>query len=113
MINTAPDFSTPAAPGLLASVRDQNEAAIALQAGVHILDLKNPSRGALGALDKQTIIAIRKQAAGRCPVSATIGDLPPHAQDIARQTHEWADIGIDFVKVGFLMAAILNRALAH
>ena len=60
----------------LASVRDAEEAELALRAGADIVDLKDPEQGALGALTPDTIAACVKQVAGRAPVSATIGDRP-------------------------------------
>ncbi len=60
----------------LASVRDAEEAELALRAGADIVDLKDPGQGALGALAPDTIAACVKHVAGRAPISATIGDLP-------------------------------------
>jgi len=45
-------------PGLLVSVRDWDEAQIALSAGVQILDMKEPSRGPLGRVDNKTALSI-------------------------------------------------------
>ena len=66
--------------GMLASVRDWEEAQIALNAHVDIIDLKQPDLGALGALDIDTIGDIVTKIDFRCPVSATIGDLPMQAE---------------------------------
>lgn len=99
-------------PGLLASVRNRNEAALALHGGAHILDLKDPDHGALGALDKPTIIDIYRWVDGRCPVSATIGDLPPDARRIAQQTEQWIDTGVDFIKIGFFGGDYIASCLA-
>lgn len=98
-------------PGLLASVRSRGEAMLALQAGVDVLDLKNPEHGALGALDRSAVAEVCRRVGGRCPVSATIGDLPPDAQRIARQTEAWISTGLDFVKIGFFSGDYLESCL--
>jgi len=62
--------------GMLASVNTVDEALWVLNAGVDIIDLKEPANGALGALKPETITTIVKRINGQRPVSATIGDLP-------------------------------------
>ena len=57
----------------LASVRDEAEAAIALLARADIIDLKEPRRGALGALDLDTTRSIVSLIGGRARLSATVG----------------------------------------
>ncbi len=61
---------------MLASVRSLDEALIALEGGADLIDLKEPSRGALGALDHAAVRICVQAIGGRRPVSATIGDLP-------------------------------------
>ncbi len=61
--------------GLLVSVRSVAEAAMALQCGVDLIDVKEPSRGSLGAADfviQQQIIAF---VGGKVPVSVALGEL--------------------------------------
>jgi (5-formylfuran-3-yl)methyl phosphate synthase len=84
----------------LASVRDSFEAEIALGVSTDIIDLKEPSRGALGAVDGETIEMIVRSIAGRASVSATIGDLPMHPETIRDAVLETAARGVDYVKVG-------------
>jgi uncharacterized protein (UPF0264 family) len=84
----------------LASVRDEAEADIALQAGADIIDLKDPARGALGALDGDAARRIVGRVAGRVPTSATIGDLPMHSATIRAAIAERASCGVDYVKFG-------------
>jgi uncharacterized protein (UPF0264 family) len=60
---------------LLVSVRDAAEARIALAAGVHLIDVKEPSRGSLGAADRERIAEVLAEVAGRVPVSAALGEL--------------------------------------
>jgi dihydroneopterin aldolase len=96
----------------LASVRDEAEAAIALRAGADIIDLKEPRRGALGALDPDTTRGIVSLIAGRVPVSATIGDLPMHAEMIGAAVLEKAACGVDYVKFGLFPDGDARRCLA-
>ena len=60
----------------LASVRDDAEASIALQAGADLIDFKEPSAGALGAVDPTLLANAVSSIAGCAQTSATIGDLP-------------------------------------
>lgn len=85
---------------LLASVVSVAEAAIALEGGADIIDLKNPREGALGALPLQTIQQIVDFVDGRVPVSATIGDLPMQPSVVADMVRKTADTGVDIVKIG-------------
>ena len=87
--------------GMLASVRDIKEAMLVLDAGVDIVDLKQPSQGALGALDADRVAHIVDQIKGRRPVSATVGDLPMAPAPVASAVKVMAATGVDFIKVGF------------
>jgi uncharacterized protein (UPF0264 family) len=62
-------------PGLLVSVRDVREALAALQGGAHVIDVKEPNRGSLGAADSDTIAEVIRVVAGRAPVTAAAGEL--------------------------------------
>jgi uncharacterized protein (UPF0264 family) len=101
---------------MLASVRTRDEALLALAGGTDIVDLKDPARGALGALDQATARSIVEAIAGRAPVSATIGDLPSMVPDeMLAAARDTAASGVDFVKAGFFPAATpaaCARALA-
>ena len=48
----------------LASVRDAEEAELALETGADIIDLKEPNRGALGAVDEKTVELCVRAVAG-------------------------------------------------
>ncbi|MCG8324049.1 MAG: (5-formylfuran-3-yl)methyl phosphate synthase [Thiotrichales bacterium] len=97
---------------MLASVTSRNEAQCALQAGVDIIDLKDPSRGALGAVGFSTARDIVEYIEGRCLVSATAGDLPMQSAVIEDAVCSMSATGVDFVKLGvfdeFLSAGILE-----
>ncbi|HZH05124.1 MAG TPA: (5-formylfuran-3-yl)methyl phosphate synthase [Lautropia sp.] len=89
---------------LLASVRDLDEARDAATAGADLIDLKEPSAGALGGLPIQDISKIVAALRSEWPqrsVSATIGDFDAddHAGRCA-QVVAVAGCGVDYVKAG-------------
>jgi len=86
---------------MLASVNSLDEALLVLNAKVDIIDLKEPAAGALGALDTEIIKYIMTAIKGRCPVSATIGDLPMRAEVIVPAVEKIAATGVDYIKIGF------------
>jgi dihydroneopterin aldolase len=96
---------------MLASVMDQRELALALEAEVDIIDLKNPQQGALGALPIETICNLVAQCAGRRPVSATVGDLPSNASLMTQAIERTGATGVDYVKVGFFSREQLSDCL--
>jgi len=61
---------------LLISVTNVDEAFMAMELGADIIDLKDPSMGALGALPIQTIKDILGVVNSQKIVSATIGGPP-------------------------------------
>lgn len=87
-------------PRLLASVATLDEAALALDLGADILDLKNPAEGALGAWPVERLRAAVARFGGRLPLSATIGDLPPTPGAVVPRAEVVAGTGVDYVKVG-------------
>lgn len=87
--------------GMLASVTSVDEALMVLDAQVDIIDLKQPASGALGALDFDTVKQIVTVVNRRCPVSATIGDLPMQPELIFNAVSELAESGVDYIKIGF------------
>jgi len=96
----------------LASVRDPAEAEIALRGGADIIDLKDPAQGALGAVDRETSMAIVSAVAGRRPVSATIGDVPMEAERILSAVEGRVALGFDFVKIGLFPGGDPRACLA-
>ena len=101
---------------LLASVTDLQEARMALKSGADIIDLKDPARGALGAVCNDIQQAVTRFIDRRRPVSATVGDLPMSAEVIADAIRTTSANGVDFVKVGLFApcthADILNTLAA-
>ncbi len=85
---------------MLASVMSVNEALLALELGADIIDLKNPSDGALGALPLATQCAIVAAVGGRCTISATIGETPNDLKLLQEKINTTAATGVDIVKIG-------------
>ncbi len=85
---------------MLASVSNLDEVALALSAGVDIIDLKNPNKGALGALAIDEITEIVKLVDGKCPISATIGDLST-IDEVISPIQATIETRVDIVKIGF------------
>ena len=96
---------------MLASVTGPDEAEIALAGGADIIDLKNPSRGALGAVDPALVRAAVERVAGRRPCSAVTGDLPMEPGTIRAAVDAMAATGVEFVKLGVFPGADPEGAL--
>jgi uncharacterized protein (UPF0264 family) len=94
---------------LLVSVRNAAEAASAMAGGAHVIDIKEPDRGALGAADPQVWREVLQAVAGRAPVSAALGELfvddaaAAAVLQLAAQT-----AGLSFAKIGLAGAAMAN-----
>lgn len=88
---------------LLVSVRNLAEAQLAVDAGVDLLDLKEPTRGALGAVDPSVVAEVVDYVADRVPVSMALGellDLPTDAAPSLAISRRLA-----YVKVGLARCA--------
>jgi uncharacterized protein (UPF0264 family) len=91
---TAPgEATTGRTPQLLVSVRDLGEATAARAGGADLIDVKEPARGPLGRADDATLQRIAEFMAGRCPLSAALGEL-------AENDHLPGVAGLSFVKWG-------------
>jgi uncharacterized protein (UPF0264 family) len=86
---------------LLASVINKEEAMLALQGGANIIDLKDPARGALGALPLPVIHEVVHAVKSAALTSATIGDLPMEPGLLAKAVEATAATGVDIIKIGF------------
>ena len=92
-------------PKLLVSVRSVDEARAALAGGADLIDIKEPSRGPLGAADATVIRDIVGMVAGQAPVSAALGEwlswrdvpVPP-----GLQYAKWGLAGLRDVPTGAL-----------
>ncbi len=95
----------------LASVTDPDEAEIAVQGGADIIDLKDPARGALGALDVETVRNAVAAVAGRKPVSAVAGDVGDSPERLARAVEEMSASGVDYVKLALHASPQLDASI--
>ncbi|NDE56585.1 MAG: hypothetical protein EB071_06875, partial [Gammaproteobacteria bacterium] len=79
--------------------------------GVDILDLKNPSEGALGAWSYEGVQDAVEALKGQV-LSATIGDLPMHPDLIVSAVRAMALCGVHYVKLGFFPGDAFGPVLA-
>ncbi len=86
--------------GFLASVDNLEDAITVSQCGADIIDLKDPSRGALGGLSIDDIHNVVDHLWEKSIVSATVGDLDADVSLILDKIGNVADTGVDYVKVG-------------
>ena len=84
---------------MLASVVDAEEANVALQLGADVIDLKDPRRGALGAVPLDTVREVRARVAGRCEISAALGDPPYEEEVLLANVRAIAAEGVNYVKL--------------
>jgi len=87
---------------LLISVMVTEEVAATVQGGADIVDVKNPSEGALGASFPHIIRHVRRETPARLPVSAALGDVPNLPGTISLAALGAATCGVQYVKVGLL-----------
>ncbi|NUQ63915.1 MAG: hypothetical protein HUU20_15665 [Pirellulales bacterium] len=81
---------------LLISVRDVQEARVARECGADLIDVKEPSRGPLGAADFDVVGDVVREVAGRTPVSMALGELLQWLPCRASQLPE----GLTYAKMG-------------
>ena len=84
---------------LLISVKNVKEAFIALDAGVDIIDLKDPSNGALGALDLITSANILQAIGGAAIVSTTAGEHHASIKDLIFAIKTRVELGANIIKI--------------
>ena len=97
---------------LLVSVTDADEARVAAEAGVDIVDVKNPAEGSLGAPGPGVIRRVREVVPPERPVSAAIGDLPNLPGTAALAALGAARSGAAYVKVGLWGTSATDEAVA-
>lgn len=85
---------------MLASVSNLQEAVTILASGADIIDIKDPHKGALGAVDPVVSKEIVQRVSGSVMTSATIGDLPMEKTCIATAIESIWTTGVDIIKVG-------------
>jgi uncharacterized protein (UPF0264 family) len=82
--------------GLLVSVRDATEAAVALKAGAAIIDVKEPTRGSLGRPDAEAVRGVVTIVSDHVPVSVALGEL----RDWDETSTSIANSGVALAKIG-------------
>ena len=97
--------------GFLASVDNLEDAITVSKHGADIIDLKDPSQGALGGLTINAIHDIVDHLWEKSIVSATIGDLDADVSLILEQIGKVADTGVDYVKVGMFSQEHIDKCL--
>jgi (5-formylfuran-3-yl)methyl phosphate synthase len=97
---------------LLVSVTDADEARVAVEGGVDIVDVKNPAEGSLGAPGPGVIERVRDVVPPERPVSAAIGDLPNLPGTAALAALGAARSGAAYVKVGLWGTSTTDEAVA-
>jgi uncharacterized protein (UPF0264 family) len=87
---------------LLVSVRDAEEARIAVAAGVDVIDVKEPSHGALGKAEDDMLRAIAEAVQGSALLSFAAGEAIDRAEEsaICTESSQEAPPGYAFFKVG-------------
>lgn len=83
--------------GLLVSVRSADEVDAALAGGADLIDVKEPTRGALGMAEAEVVAAVVQKVKKRVPVSAALGDWGPNA---LTEAHWHLELKLDYVKWG-------------
>jgi len=86
---------------LLISVKNSEEALLALHAGADVIDLKDPDIGAVGALNLDITAQILRGINGRALVSATVGENHATLNALVTDIQCRADLGVDIVKIAF------------
>lgn len=95
----------------LASVQSLEETQALSTCLPDIVDMKQPSQGALGALPVETVQSIVAWLDGKTLTSATIGDLPMQAEIIMPALKKMASTGVDFVKIGLFNESTLQTCI--
>jgi uncharacterized protein (UPF0264 family) len=97
---------------LLVSVVSAAVARRALAGGADIVDVKDPSGGALGAPSPRVLSEVARAVGGAAPLSVALGDLPDLPHTAALAARGAAVDGAAYVKVGLRGVRELDRAVA-
>jgi (5-formylfuran-3-yl)methyl phosphate synthase len=97
---------------LLVSVVDADEARVAVEARVDIVDVKNPAEGSLGAPGPGVIGQVREVVPPERPLSVAIGDMPNLPGTAALAALGAAHSGAAYVKVGLWGVSATDDAVA-
>lgn len=92
---------------LLVSVRSAAEARLAVAAGVHLIDVKEPTRGSLGAADAETVQTIADVVPHATPLSVALGELSAAKHDLAARLQKLPQ-NVRYAKLG--LAGMATRS---
>ncbi|MEE9331474.1 MAG: (5-formylfuran-3-yl)methyl phosphate synthase, partial [Methylophilaceae bacterium] len=84
---------------LLISVKNVEESILARSTGADIIDLKNPSVGALGALPVDIVSEVLDEINGSVLVSATVGEGHESVDSLLSDIKLYAGLGVDIIKI--------------
>lgn len=84
---------------LLISVKNVEEALIARYADVDLIDLKDPSIGALGALDPNVVVKIVSEIDKAALISATVGEGHANVEALVHDIKRYASLEVDVIKI--------------
>ena len=79
---------------------NENEALEAIAGGAHIIDVKNPKEGALGANYPWVIKRIREVTPKTLEVSCTLGEVGNLPGSVSLAALGATSLGVDYIKVG-------------
>ncbi len=96
---------------LLVSVSGPEDAAAAIEGGADIVDAKDASQGALGAVTPSVLREIISAVGGRRPVSAALGEAPDSS--IPTRLAALGAGDVSFVKLGFATGVNGHQGAAH
>ena len=95
----------------LASVDNLADALLVADLGADIVDLKQPSQGALGALNVDDVSKIVTALNANVEISATVGDLQFLPEVIIPAVAAMLETGVDFVKIGLFPGGNIQASL--
>ena len=85
---------------VLGSIKNLDEAKTLLDSAIDIIDLKDPSKGALGKLEDSEINLILEFINKKKLTSSTVGDLPNDESIITDTVQDISETNVDFIKIG-------------
>jgi hypothetical protein len=82
---------------LLVSVRSADEAAIALEAGADLIDVKEPGKGSLAPAEAEVVAAVAEVVNGAVPLSAALGEW---SANLLVESHWHLQVKLNYIKWG-------------
>ncbi len=92
-------------PKLLISIWYPDEVQHALRGGADIVDIKNPSRGSLGAPSFKVVKEVAEKYSGIVELSAAVGDVTCCPEMVALAAYTLSKLGLNYVKLGLQISS--------